>query len=150
MRATLRDHADLAWFDRFFGSRPGASFQVALGLLNGGSNYGPSVAGGEGGEQLYCVLGCWQTDDDGKPMFGKPVVSTVAHEFCHSYCNPLVDRHLAALQPSGEKLFALTEAAMREQAYANARTVLCESLVRACVVRYVAATQDARAMTAES
>src|SRR5690606_21251137 len=147
MRATLAEHADLSWFDRFFGARPGARFQVALGLLNGGANYGPSVQTKDG-EDLYCVLGCWQSDPDGKPVFGRPVVGTVVHEFCHSYCNPLVDRHLPELLAAGEKLFSLTEAAMREQAYGNARTVLCESLVRACTVRYVAASGDARAVAA--
>lgn len=149
MRATLAQHADLVWFDRFFGVRAAARFRLVLGLLNGGSNYGPSVLAADGTEDLYCVLGCWQTDGDGKPVFGRTVVSTVAHEFCHSYCNPLVDRHLDALATAGARLFALTEDAMRAQAYANPRTLLCESLVRACVVRYVATTQGERDAAAE-
>jgi hypothetical protein len=149
MRATLDAHADLGWFSKFFGTRPGASFRLALGLLNGGCNYGPSVRLQDGSEELWCILGCWQTDEKGLPMFGKTVVATVVHEFCHSYCNPVIDRHLPALGKAGERLYAHVADAMRAQAYANARTLLCESLVRACVVRYVAATQDEKAVAAE-
>jgi hypothetical protein len=71
------------------------------------------------------------------------------HEFCHSYCNPVVDAHLKELLPAGERMYALVEAPMREQAYGNARTLLCESLVRASVVRYVAATKDQLAVATE-
>jgi len=149
MRETLTKHCDLQWFDRWFGERPGARFQLCLGLLNGGANYGPSVLHKDGSEDLYCVLGCWQTDDQGKPMFGRPVVATVVHEFCHSYCNPVVDAHLDLLLPAGEKLFPLVETEMRAQAYGNARTMLCESLVRACVVRYLQATGGEAAAAAE-
>ena len=149
MRDTLAQHCDLQWFDRWFGARPGARFQLCLGLLNGGANYGPSVLHKDGSEELFCVLGCWQTDDAGKPMFGKPVVGTVVHEFCHSYCNPVVDAHLDILLPAGEKLYPLVETEMRAQAYGNARTMLCESLVRACVVRYMLATGGEAAAAAE-
>ncbi|MFY9344608.1 MAG: DUF4932 domain-containing protein [Planctomycetota bacterium] len=149
MRDVLAKHCNLAWFDAFFGARPGARFRLCLGLLNGGSNYGPSVLRADGTEDLYCVLGCWQTDDAGKPLFARTVVGTVVHEFCHSYCNPVVDAHLAQLQPAGDKLFELVAAEMKEQAYANARTMLCESLVRASVVRYVLAAQGREAAVAE-
>ncbi len=149
MRECLAKHCNLAWFDSFFGARPGARFSLCLGLLNGGGNYGPSVQK-QAGEELYCVLGCWQTDDAGKPMFARTVVATVVHEFCHSYCNPVVDAHLAALQPAGDKLYALVEDEMKAQAYGNGRTLLCESLVRASVVRYVLATDGERAAAAET
>lgn len=149
MRKTLREHADLSWFDRFFGARPGARFRLALGLLNGGANYGPSALRPDGSEELYCILGCWTTDQDGMPMFPRTVVATVAHEFCHSYCNPVVDAHLEDLAAAGQRLFEQVEQAMRDQAYGNARTLLCESLVRACVVRYRAGNEDDRAAAEE-
>lgn len=150
MQQCLEQHCQLAWFDRFFGSRPGARFQLCLGLLNGGGNYGPSVKHADGSEDLHCVLGCWQTDDRGKPMFGRTVIATVVHEFCHSYCNPVVDAHLAELLPVGEQLFPLVADEMRAQAYTNARTMLCESLVRASVVRYVLAADGEKAAAAET
>lgn len=136
MQKVVAEHADLTWFQTFFGERPKARFQVVLGLLNGGGNYGPSAKLADGSEDLYAILGCWDKDEQGLPRYGKTIVPTLVHEYCHSYCNPVVDEHLKALAPAGNALFALTEAAMREQAYANGRTLLCESLVRACTVRY--------------
>lgn len=138
VQALLDEHADLAWFDEFFGARARSRFRLAIGLLNGGNSYGPSVELPDGSEELYCVLGCWTTDDEGMPLFPRTVLQTIAHEFCHSYCNPIVDAHLDELQPAGEALFELVADAMRRQAYTTARILLCESLVRACVVRYVA------------
>ena len=149
MQQCLEQHCRLDWFDRFFGTRPGARFQLCLGLLNGGGNYGPSVKHADGSEDLHCVLGCWQTDDQGKPMFGRTVIPTVVHEFCHSYCNPVVDAHLAELLPVGEQLFPLVADEMKAQAYGNARIMLCESLVRASVVRYVLAADGKQAAAAE-
>jgi hypothetical protein len=149
LQKVLAEHADLTWLDRFFGARPGARFQVALGLLIGGNNYGPSVLLKDGNETLYSIIGCWQTDAAGKPTFDKTIVGVVIHEICHSYCNPIVDAHLAALEPAGTRIFSQVDSPMRDQHYANARIVLCESLVRASVVRYLAATQGEKAAAAE-
>ncbi len=144
MQKVLAEHADLGWYDRFFGPRPGARFQLVLGLLNGPNNYGPSVKLAQG-EELFAILGCWQTDAAGMPAFDAKVVPTLIHEFCHSYCNPVVDAHLRELLPAAEQIYVHVAAAMREQAYANARTLLCESLVRACCVRYAASVQGEQA-----
>ncbi|HEX6811977.1 MAG TPA: DUF4932 domain-containing protein [Planctomycetota bacterium] len=149
MQRVIEQHADLGWFARFFGARPTARFQVVLGLLNGGNNYGPSARLGDGGEDLYAILGCWQVDEQGLPLYGRTVVPTLVHEYCHSYCNPIVDAHFEALRAPGEALFAMTAEAMRSQAYSNARTLLCESLVRACVVRYRALAEGDKAAANE-
>ena len=144
MQTRLRDSAELGWFDEFFGARPSARFELALGMLNGGACYGPHVAFPDGREDLHCVLGVWQTDDDGAPAFDEKVVPTVIHEFCHSYCNRLVDAHWGALEGSADALWPHVADQMRQQAYGNARTMMRESLVRACVVRYEAATGGPR------
>lgn len=144
MRDTLRDHANLGWFDEFFGARPQAEFRLVLGMLNGGANYGPRAMI-DGKEQLYCILGMWRCDDAGNPRFAAEVVPTVVHEFCHSYANPLIDANYDALRDAGDKLFAARTQQMRRQAYSNGQIVLRESLVRACVIRYVYANDGAPA-----
>ena len=48
-----------------------------------------------------------------------------------------------------KQLFELTAEAMKKQAYGNGRTVLCESLVRACVVRYRAVVDGDKAAAEE-
>lgn len=136
MRDVLDEHGHLEWFDEFFGERPQASFTVALGLLNGGQCYGPHCRTAEGAEELFCVLGVWKTDREGKPQFDRGMLDTVIHEFCHSYTNSIVDRHEAEFEPAGKKIFAHVESAMRRQAYGHWKTLVYESLVRACVIRY--------------
>jgi hypothetical protein len=137
MQTLMEKEAHLEWFDAYFGQRPQADFTVVLGLLNGGGSYGPHFRAADGREELYCVLGVWQTDKQGLPEFTRNMLGTVVHEFCHSYANPLIDRHLAELQASGDALFGQVARQMRSQAYSSGHTLLCESLVRACVVRYV-------------
>jgi len=73
---------------------------------------------------------------EGLPVFTRDMVSTVVHEFGHSYANPVIDRHEAELRAAGEALYKPVAAKMKSQAYGNGRTLLCESLVRACEVRY--------------
>jgi hypothetical protein len=125
------------WFNLFFGERPQANFTIILGMLNGGGCYGPHWRDAAGKEELFCVLGVWATDGQGMPVFRKEVLGTVVHEFCHSYANPIIHRHWNELKAPGEKLFQPVADQMRSQAYGNAQTMLCESLVRASVVRYL-------------
>lgn len=140
MRAHVDENIQHDWFDAFFGARPTAAFTVTVAMLNGGHGYGPRVAHADGREDLHCVIGVWDLDKDGAPAFRRNVVETVVHEFCHSYCNHLVDAHLAALEAAGARIYAPVAAAMRQQAYTTPRVMLQESLVRASVIRYVTAT----------
>jgi len=136
VQAVLDEHAHLEWFDAFFGARPGASFTVVPALLNGPNCYGPRCRTADGTEVLYCVLGVWDVDGEGQPAFDRAMLDTVVHEFCHSYCNAVVDAHAEELRPAGEAIFPQVAPAMRRQAYGNWKTMMYESLVRACVVRY--------------
>jgi len=134
----LRDARVLEWFDGFFGARPKSDYTIALGLLNGGGNYGVSAQIG-GKEDIYCILGIWQCDAGGMPVFGG-VTETLVHEFCHSYVNAIVDANLDALRDAGKAIFAKLSQEMGSQAYGSWQTVMRESLVRACTVRYVRAS----------
>lgn len=137
MRELLDGQAHLEWFPEYFGPRTGASFVVAIALLNGPSNYGARCLLPDGQEELYCVLGAWTKDEQGLPTFNREVLETVIHEFCHSYTNPIIDRHKAELESAGERLFAGVSDAMARQAYGQWQTMLYESLVRACTIRYL-------------
>jgi len=132
--------ANLAWFDEFFGSRDDVDFNLAISILNGPSSYGCRVRL-EGRTKIYSVLGAWRIDwfGWGNPTFNPSVVSTVVHEFGHSYCNPLVDKYMEGLRSFGEKYFPRVEKQMKSQAYGSWQTMMRESLVRACEVRYAMA-----------
>ncbi|MBM3975336.1 MAG: DUF4932 domain-containing protein [Planctomycetes bacterium] len=138
----LADSKALPWFDEFFGARAGASCIAVVGLQCGDHNYGVSVQHADGApDALRPVFGCWRFDGDGVPEFGPELLPLFVHELCHSYTNPVVDRSLARLQDAGDQLFAAKATAMRRQAYANGRTVLCETFVRACVIRCLRDTE---------
>jgi hypothetical protein len=135
--AFLARHGHLEWFDEFFGERPGASYTVVPALLNGGASYGPRCRSADGKESLYCIIGVWETDNEGIPQFRQGgVIGVVVHEFCHSYTNRIVDRYAAQLELAGRKIFPYVAAEMRKQGYRHWNNVMYESLVRACTVRY--------------
>jgi hypothetical protein len=136
MRAMLEKDAHLEWFNDFFGARSGVTFVAVPGLLNGGNCYGVRCPTADGREELYCILGVWATDEEGMPTFGRGMVGTVVHEFCHSYSNAIIDRHADELQSAGEKMFPHVAKQMQSQAYGNWKTMLYESLVRACTLRH--------------
>jgi hypothetical protein len=137
LQRLLEKKVHVEWFRDFFGERPKAAFVVVPGLLNGGCNYGPSRRTAGGKEELFCVLGVWHVDAKGMPTFGDGQVGTIVHEFCHSYANAVVDRHANELKAAGQKMFPLVAKKMQSMAYDNWQTMFYESLVRACVLRYV-------------
>jgi hypothetical protein len=136
LQALLDKQTHLEWFNAFFGDRPGADFVVVPGLLNGPCNYGASRHMASGREEVYCILGVWYADKQGTPKFTGDQVSTIVHEFCHSYANVIIERHSAELKAAGEKIFPTVARKMNAMAYGNWQTMFYESLVRACVLRY--------------
>jgi len=137
-------HDPIAWFDSFFGARANASFEVLIGMLNGGCCYGTSIRLPVGQEEIKPVIGVWKFDSKGVPEFSDDL-PTLIHEFCHPYTNPIVEKYAKQLQPAAQSLFESKEEQMRRQAYGSPETLLCESLVRACVVRFLFATQGEEA-----
>jgi hypothetical protein len=146
LQSLLEKEAHLEWFDDFFGARPGAEFHIALGIVNGPSNYGPHIKLADR-EEYYCILGVWRCRffGLGEPKFDKKMLPTVIHEFCHSYANRIVDAHLTQLEKPGIKIFEKIRDRMQRMAYGNWQTMMRESLVRACVVRYMAETEGSNA-----
>lgn len=153
MEALLAKHDVRSWFDSFLGAKPGADFSVIVGLLNGGSNYGVGVTFPDGSERISPVMGAWEWDESGVPVFGGGYLPTIVHEFCHSYTNPIVEAHLDELRPAAARIWPHVADAMKRQAYATPETLLVESFVRACVLRYLCAEEGeaaaARAAQAE-
>lgn len=150
-RSLMDKESHLEWFDEFFGAKPGAEFNICLGLTNGPSNYGPQIKL-DGKEKYYCIQGVWKFAilGFGEPQFDKSVLPTVIHEFCHSYANPIVDAHESGIEKSGKRIYALVEKQMKRNAYGNWLTVMRESLVRACVIHYLATNEGKDAAKAQA
>ncbi|MBK7673070.1 MAG: DUF4932 domain-containing protein [bacterium] len=147
----LSEARAVEWFDAFLGVKAGATYKVIPGLLCGGNNYGTGVSFPDGcPEEVLPVLGCAVWDAGGLPVFTPDAVSIYVHELCHTYTNPVVDRHLAAFEPGASALFPLVADQMSRMAYSTWRIMTCETLVRACVVRYFADSQSTGAALRES
>jgi hypothetical protein len=144
----LKQRDYVGWFDSFFGARPNATFGVIVGMLEGGGNYGVTLQPLDGREEITPIIGVWKFDDEGVPVFTDEIIPTLIHEFCHAYTNQLVDKYAGKMEASASKIYATKEQTMRDQAYGNWQTMLCESMVRACVVRYVNAA-DGKAQAQE-
>ncbi|MBL9147598.1 MAG: DUF4932 domain-containing protein [Phycisphaerae bacterium] len=133
----------VAWFDRFFGVRQSASYVVIPGLLAGGGNFGMSVTFPETDanrrpEEIRPVLGCWTWDSEGLPVFAvETYLPTYVHELCHAYTNRIVDAHKDVLEPPANRIYPAVARRMQRMAYANGLTMMYESIVRACVVRFL-------------
>jgi len=132
----LADQLDQGWFLRTFGQSQGRSFHLCLAPLNGGANYGVRSPRPGGGEDLYAFLGTGAADVGQAVPLPPDALATLVHEFLHSFINPWVERHLAALRPAGVALAAPVAKQMRRQAYGDPETVLKESLVRAWTIAY--------------
>ncbi|MBK6940738.1 MAG: DUF4932 domain-containing protein [Planctomycetes bacterium] len=147
----LADAKIEAWVAGYFGERSvRATFTVIPSLLNGPNNYGCGVQFEDGRFDLSPVMGIWKWDAEGVAEFGPEHVPTVVHEFTHNFANPVIDRHADALEAPGRALFTTVQKTMEMQAYPTWRIMLYESLVRACVNRYVAEHQGADAARADA
>ena len=139
--AGLRGRLDGAWLETFFGVTPDATYRVIASPMAGPGNYGATLTVG-GQQEIVSVLGVWEFGHDGLPTFGDASLATLVHETSHSFINPLVAAREAAFAPPFERIFPWVADRMATMAYGTWQTVLAESLVRASVVRYLAAHDE--------
>lgn len=141
LRSLMNKYRIGGWLDGFFGKLPRTRFYVIPGMLNGPASYAANIRYENGEAEYYCILGVNMSGKDGLPFFGPGVATTVVHEFCHNYVNPLVDAPEVAeqLSSAGKKMYSLVAEKMKSQAYSNWKTMIYESLVRAAVNRYLQA-----------
>ncbi|MBO4619052.1 MAG: DUF4932 domain-containing protein [Victivallales bacterium] len=135
----INQKVDYGWFSSYFGSSSGSTtFRVVLSLLVGPHNYGCNAQLKDGGTLLSPVIGCCRVDENGTFFYyEKAVLPIVIHEFCHSYCNPLMDRFWSSMSQTAEKVFQQTAQQLVQSAYGLATTMMYETFVRACVIRYM-------------
>lgn len=123
------------WFEYFYGVETHGAFNIIVSLTNSG-NYGPEINYSDGRKNLYAIMGVSKADSLGNPIFSKSIFGVIVHEFNHSFCNSLVDEHYSILGQEAKQLYKENSELFNEQAYGDAKTVMCEMLVRACVIKY--------------
>jgi hypothetical protein len=120
----------------YFGVKDCGDLRLVLGFVNGFSNYGVRFADGQTSEK-YAIVGMRPFDAANTIIFRPMQIGTTMHEFCHSFANPVVAKHMHQLRPAGERLFAAHGPAMRMQGYQKWESLMYETAVRACVGSFV-------------
>ncbi len=134
----LYEALDVEWFSRFFGVETTDYFRIVIGTLNGPCNYASGVNTTDGPREVYAIIGVGATDENGMALFRvNDYISTLVHEFNHSFCNPLNERHADALKSSAKALFDANAEHFRKQAYGAPEYVMNEALVRAATIKYL-------------
>jgi len=135
-RAVMEQYDLQTWLADFFGAEEMGDMKLVLGFLNGPNNYGVRFTDGKTNEK-YATIGMPLPDADGNPVFSPRKLEIVAHEFCHSFANPVVEKYMEQLRPAGEKLYAAKAPLMQRIGYQNWRSLMYESAVRASVACYI-------------
>ncbi|HXB12809.1 MAG TPA: DUF4932 domain-containing protein [Bacteroidia bacterium] len=135
---SVYDKLDLSWYKKFYGKLPDGKFNIVIGLGNGGNNYGPKIIYPNGKEEVYAVMGSWSFDSLGQPFYDiKNYLPILIHEFNHSFVNYLIDKNKKMFEEAGSAIYIRVSAKMRVQAYSNWKTMICEAIVRAAVIKYL-------------
>jgi len=129
---------DMEWYKKFYGEVPEGNFNLIISLSNGDNNYGPKVTYLDGKEDLYSVT-MFAIDSLNNPFFNdRWSLPLIIHEFCHSFCNHLIFENYDKMKKKANEFYKINKNLFDRQAYGDPRIVLCEFLVRASVIKYMA------------
>lgn len=132
--AKISNMVDLEWYGNFF-NKSEANFRIILCPLACVNNYGMDCFLKDGSHQLCPVISC-ASYINGKVTYSSSVLSIVIHEFCHAYCNPLIDKYWDQMSENAWTIYGMNKDILASQAYTNAHILMYESLVRASVIKY--------------
>jgi len=128
---------DIKWYQNFYGQKSKKEYNTVINLAGGYGGYGPKINIGQT-EVLYSILGVWETDTIGNPIFNTDeYLPILLHEFNHSFVNDIVEKYRADLEKSGKIIYDLFKDEMINIGYNNWKTMFDESIVRACVIKYM-------------
>ena len=135
----ITDKVDFDWFKRFFRVLPARKFRIIISLLNGGSNYGPTLFYNDGTEEYYAIMGTWQANYKGFPKYEdkeESVTNTLIHELSHSFTTPFLKEYEDKMMEKSNIFFDFYEEKIRNQGYGEPRVFIYETFVRACAIQY--------------
>lgn len=127
------------WYNDFFGvASEKTHFQVVLSLLTSIKNFGLSSDLVNEEKMLFPVISSCFTNEDGLLYYNPSVFfPIIVHEFCHPFCNPLIERNWHAMNKTAYKVYRLNKEKLEWQSYYNPISMVSETFVRSCVIRYL-------------
>ena len=134
-------HLDINWYESFYGNKPEEKYSVIIGFCNGHGNYGVNRHAKGKEKEVFAIVG-YSVNQENQPQYSKEYLSTLVHEFNHSFVNSLLNErkhpdHVKELEQAGSFLYLTAQATLRQQAYGTWQTMINESLVRAAVICYM-------------
>lgn len=134
--SAISSSIDMDWYGRFF-NPDGADFRITLCILAGQNNYGVSLKTKDGKFLLSPVISCASYGDGKISYDANMVLPIVVHEFCHAYCNSLIDANWNEISDMAGELYKLNRKTLVRQAYSSPVIMMYETFVRSCVIRYM-------------
>jgi len=120
--------------ENYFGTRHDAYVVVVSGLSG---SYGGMIEDGD--------WACLTAIVTFEPEYASSVWMTVAHEWCHSFVNPVLAAHNDLVQSYAGLFDDRMREAMSSQAYGNWETALNEHVIRAVTARLIGRSDQAMA-----
>lgn len=136
LKKLMKENDVWEWLQSFFGPTSNTQFFVLIGMQNGANNYTCQVILSNGKREVYSIPGVWMKDAQSKPAFNQYTINRIVHEFSHSFINPLVLNSADELENAGKTIYAYVEDDMEREKYRFWTTMLYESIVRACEIRF--------------
>lgn len=127
----MQANVDFDWLSHYYGFDYNA-LTAGLSFLNFG-NYGMTEKRKDGTDHSFMLIGT-QTRN-GEPDYSG-CESLIIHEGSHPISNPLIEKLLPQLNSNSDSIAKHFATELQSQAYAGARTVLCETMVRTAECRY--------------
>jgi len=129
---------DIGWYEKFYGQTLNGQYKIIINLCGGYGGYGPKITMPNGTETIYAILGIWQTDSIGLPIFeAKEYTPILLHEINHSFVNHIIEKHKKEFENSGKIIFQKLKDKMSRIGYDNWKTMYDEAVVRASVIKYM-------------
>lgn len=136
--ASFKDvcNVDYDWFDSFYEPSDKITSRIFLSFMLGPSNNGISLKRADGTLLLTPTLGSLNESKSGEVTFNGDM-GLIIHEFSHPYCNPLIEKRWSMMSDKAEAIYSTVAGQMQSQAYSNAQSMMCETLVRASTISYL-------------
>ena len=126
---------DYPWFDSYYEKNDKLTTRIVLCFFMGSHNQGISYTKKDGTFFVTPTLGCL-SESYGAIRFGGDM-NLIVHEFSHPYCNPLIEKYWSSISDKADEIFSFVRSIMSSQAYGSPMTMMCETLVRSCAIRYM-------------
>ncbi len=134
------------WFSRYFGAPLDPELHIHVVLFGGGYSLGVRFTSGDR-DEVHVILGVSDRDGDDLPDVGDVERNTIAHELCGGYVSDLAAAHADDLREAGEVLWSRAEGELAGSPRTDWLAAVEESVVRACLLRYLSANVGRREAT---